>query len=152
MTDQPTLRDRLDSAIDDVFARWQAGLGGQRPQDAIRDAVLAVLPAPADRAAVLREAADGIVAENDRQMWATKPGKHWAAGLLRRMADEAQQPEAGPRRVQCGDCGAVGPVVTGGGGQAYLDPSGQIGHQPQTGPGGVHVFGTGRTPTSEADR
>nr|WTC12496.1 hypothetical protein OHA15_33655 [Streptomyces anthocyanicus] len=47
--DQAVLRDRLDAAIDDVFTRWQTGLGGQRPQDAIRDAVLA---------AVLREAAE----------------------------------------------------------------------------------------------
>ncbi|MEU9218832.1 hypothetical protein AB0D47_20050 [Streptomyces sp. NPDC048376] len=47
--DQTALRDRLDAAIDDVFTRWQTGLGGQRPQDAIRDAVLA---------AVLREAAE----------------------------------------------------------------------------------------------
>lgn len=49
--DQPTLRDRIDTAIDDVFSRWRAGLGDQRPQDAIRDAVMAVLPASADRAA-----------------------------------------------------------------------------------------------------
>ena len=32
------------------------------------------------------------------------------------------------RRVQCNDCGAVGPVFTGDDGLAYLDPSGQIGH------------------------
>jgi hypothetical protein len=38
------------------------------------------------RAALLREAASAIVAENDRVMWATKPGKHWAADLLNGMA------------------------------------------------------------------
>jgi len=38
------------------------------------------------RAALLREAAAAIVAENDRVMWATKPGKHWAADLLNGMA------------------------------------------------------------------
>jgi hypothetical protein len=38
------------------------------------------------RAAVLREGAAAIVAENDRAMWATKPGKHWAADLLNTMA------------------------------------------------------------------
>jgi hypothetical protein len=32
------------------------------------------------------------------------------------------------RRVQCNDCGAVGPIFTGDDGLAYLDPSGQIGH------------------------
>ncbi|MFJ1695741.1 hypothetical protein ACIOHC_11405 [Streptomyces sp. NPDC088252] len=41
------------------------------------------------RAEVLAEAADAIVAENDRVFWATTPGKHWAADLLRRMADES---------------------------------------------------------------
>ncbi|MFE2353437.1 hypothetical protein [Streptomyces parvulus] len=40
--DQTAIRGRLDVAIDDVFDRWESGLGGQRPQDAIRDAVLAV--------------------------------------------------------------------------------------------------------------
>lgn len=32
------------------------------------------------------------------------------------------------RRVQCGDCGAVGDVATGEDGRRYLYPSGQIGH------------------------
>ncbi|MFJ1697630.1 hypothetical protein ACIOHC_21360 [Streptomyces sp. NPDC088252] len=40
------------------------------------------------RAEVLAEAADAIVAENDRVFWATTPGTHWAADLLRRMANE----------------------------------------------------------------
>jgi hypothetical protein len=39
------------------------------------------------RAAALREGAAAIVAENDRMLWATKPGKHWAADLLTRMAE-----------------------------------------------------------------
>lgn len=38
------------------------------------------------RAALLREAAAAIVAENDQMLWATKPGKHWAADLLNKMA------------------------------------------------------------------
>lgn len=33
------------------------------------------------------------------------------------------------RRVQCNDCGAVGEVFTATDGLAYLNPSGQIGHQ-----------------------
>lgn len=40
----------------------------------------------APRAETLNKAADAVVAENDRMLWATKPGKHWAADLLRRMA------------------------------------------------------------------
>lgn len=39
------LRDQVERAIDDVFVRWRVGLGGQRPQEAIRDAVLAALVA-----------------------------------------------------------------------------------------------------------
>ncbi|MFB7007856.1 MULTISPECIES: hypothetical protein [unclassified Streptomyces] len=39
-------------------------------------------------AEVLREAAAVIVTENDRVLWATTPGKHWAADLLCRVADE----------------------------------------------------------------
>ena len=38
------------------------------------------------RAALLREAAAAIVAENDRMLWASTPGKHWAADLLNGMA------------------------------------------------------------------
>ena len=44
----------------------------------------------AGRATVLREAANAIVADNDRRLWASKPGTHWAADLLRRMAVEDQ--------------------------------------------------------------
>lgn len=62
---------------------------------------VAELEALPSRAAVLREAADAIVADNDRQLWATKPGKHWAADLLRRMADgkpprQPEDPHDGP--------------------------------------------------------
>jgi hypothetical protein len=62
-TDQTALRDRIAAAIDGVFDRWQTGLGDQRPQDAVRAAVLAVLPTPADRGAIIREAADAITAD-----------------------------------------------------------------------------------------
>lgn len=50
---------------------------------------LAELAARPSRAEVLREAADMIVAKNDRILWATRPGKHWAADLLRHKANEA---------------------------------------------------------------
>ncbi|WP_405749258.1 hypothetical protein OG232_04185 [Streptomyces sp. NBC_01411] len=46
-SDRAAFRGRLDAAIDEVFTRWEHGLGEQRPQDAICDAVLAVLSAPA---------------------------------------------------------------------------------------------------------
>jgi hypothetical protein len=63
------------------------------------DAVLAVLPAPTDRAAVLRGAADRMVTEVQQTM-RTTPGDARLPGLLaaieglRRMADEAQPAEA----------------------------------------------------------
>lgn len=57
------LRERVARAIADVFDRWRDGLDDQRPEDAIRDAVLAVFTAPADRAAEWRTAADMIDAE-----------------------------------------------------------------------------------------
>ncbi|MYR46768.1 hypothetical protein [Streptomyces sp. SID5910] len=43
-------------------------------------------------------------------------------------AAEEVIPAAPGRRVQCGDCGAVGGVNRGEDGRAYLYPSGQIGH------------------------
>ncbi|MFD7661310.1 hypothetical protein [Streptomyces sp. NPDC059788] len=46
------------------------------------------------RAETLGEAADAIVVENDRMLWATQPGTHWAADLLRRMAAEAGESRA----------------------------------------------------------
>jgi hypothetical protein len=89
-----------------------------------------------DQAAEEMSLADGFTDEDQA-----------ALDKFRRMADEAQQPEEAQRlrRVQCGDCGAVGPVVTGEDGLAYLDPNGQIGHQSQTEGAGVHVFGAGHT-------
>jgi hypothetical protein len=93
-TDEAALRDRIAAAIDGVFTRWQTGLGNQRPQDAIRDAVLAVLTAPTDRAAILREAAD----------WFDRYDVD-SARELRRLAHEAQQPETQALRMpRCPRC------------------------------------------------
>jgi hypothetical protein len=102
------LRDRIAAAIwerqnpgrlwADCEYRWRA----DAEEDA--DAVLAVLPAPVDRAAVLREAADAIEStQNDRDdivndalgfLDNNTEQQHIAvrrsARLLRRMADEAQ--------------------------------------------------------------
>ncbi|MFI8872422.1 hypothetical protein [Streptomyces sp. NPDC055243] len=101
------LRDRIAAAIwerqnpgrryADCEYRWQADA------EADADAVLAVLPAPADRAAVLREAADHLDADMERFFteWPDEPrnspyanGRKDAAAELRRMADEAQQASA----------------------------------------------------------
>jgi hypothetical protein len=71
------------------------------------DAMLALIPAvpsaPADRTAILRDAADALDADMERFFaeWPDEPrnspyalGRKDAATELRRMADEAQQPEA----------------------------------------------------------
>ncbi|MFD7428434.1 hypothetical protein ACFV6Z_15500 [Streptomyces sp. NPDC059818] len=105
------LRDRIAAAL---LARLKmATVSKTQPFDAVTsllaptevdlaDAVLAVLPAPVDRAAVLREAAD--IAETLRQFEpaygprkdaqiSENVGVLRVADHLRRMADEAQQPE-----------------------------------------------------------
>ncbi|ARX81574.1 hypothetical protein SMD44_00972 [Streptomyces alboflavus] len=88
------LRGRIAQAL--VRYDWNAGLSGRdTPSEhhyGEADAVLAALPAPADRAAVLREAADAI----EGITFAPDPVRPTfvAACLaihLRRMADEAQQ-------------------------------------------------------------
>ena len=84
MTDHTTdpLRDRIAEAVEECRTLTPAALA---------DAVLAVLPT-ADRAAVLREAADRIdrtdLPQDDVDMFDN--GARWATKLLRRMADEAQ--------------------------------------------------------------
>lgn len=105
--DRAALRDRIAKALADEDGRtcgWGHGFldryGADRETDGFVDAVLAVLPAPADRAAVLREAADELgrmdydTDSNDygydtyRDAW--NGGVMDGAGLLRRMAAEAQ--------------------------------------------------------------
>jgi hypothetical protein len=39
----------------------------------------------------IRDNADDIIVDNDRMLWASKPGKHWAADLLRRKADRIEK-------------------------------------------------------------
>jgi len=70
------------------------------------------------RAEVLNEAADTVVAENDRMLWATKPGKHWAADLLRAMATPAAP--AAPVPDTTGDEGADA---------SWLCPNNPLGHR-----------------------
>lgn len=111
MTDQPPtdLRDRIAEALyahdhpGHLVPLNETGMGPAYRDSA--DAVLAVLPPPADRAAVLREAADTIEAEQDRLETEERARFDWVdrdtalqgeavrarAAQLRRMASEAQQ-------------------------------------------------------------
>jgi hypothetical protein len=79
-------------------------LAGPEGISHLHPAVLAVLPAPTDRAAVLREAADRMVTEVQQTM-RTTPGDARLPGLLaaieglRRMADEAQSDETDEERA-----------------------------------------------------
>ncbi|WP_157882424.1 hypothetical protein [Streptomyces silvensis] len=77
------LRDRIAEALYPTY-----GQEDRTRSLAIADAVLAVLPAPADRAAVLREAADWFQDRCVKRFFGTQ-----VAVELRRMANEAQQTE-----------------------------------------------------------
>jgi hypothetical protein len=74
---------------------WDDGL--EAAMDAARDAVLAVLPEPADRPAILREAADRIDETRAPFPIAVQNGITWATAELRRHAAECPQ---------CGSTGA----------------------------------------------
>ncbi|MFD5002180.1 hypothetical protein ACFWMV_04660 [Streptomyces mutabilis] len=50
------------------------------------------------------------------------------AEIAKHFGEGAVTPAESTRRVQCGDCGAVGDVAAGEDGRRYLYPSGQIGH------------------------
>jgi hypothetical protein len=101
--DQTALRDRIRRAICEAsgFA-WDSDMLEPDEYGEVADAVLAVLPAPADRAAILQEAATRLEADMERFFaeWPDEPrnspyalGRKDAATELRRVADEAQQPE-----------------------------------------------------------
>ncbi|MEX3101212.1 MULTISPECIES: hypothetical protein [unclassified Streptomyces] len=80
--------------------------------DALADAVLAVLPEPADRAAVLDEAADELVAEIQRGARfshedARQPGLRAAVELLRRMAAEARATDTQDSAARTVPCSAI---------------------------------------------
>ncbi|MBQ0947675.1 hypothetical protein [Streptomyces sp. RK76] len=100
--DQTTpLRDRIAAALyDHSHPGWALSFPDldQDQRDtylARADAVLAVLPAPVDRRAVLREAADRIdrteLPQDDVDCFDN--GARWATKLLRRMADETAATE-----------------------------------------------------------
>jgi hypothetical protein len=99
--DRAALREQVVQALYDARRH---GLGGMTEAEAVAhmaDAVLAKLPAPTDRAAVLTEGAEAVFAldfdelrattqfDSHRQAW--ELGTIDAAERLRRMADEAQQ-------------------------------------------------------------
>jgi hypothetical protein len=107
-TDQAALRELVVEALYDAR---RPGLGGLTEAEAVArmaDAVLAVLPAPVDRAAVLREAADRyatLIDQNEAYELAEHGAIDHESRLqheavrdvvigLRRMADETRQPEA----------------------------------------------------------
>jgi hypothetical protein len=104
-TDRAAIRDRIAEAL----RPGSRDRSGQYPEGLLRDAdmVLAVLPAPADRAAILREAADAIDAETQqlKDHGVLEPDKFRpcrdASAQLRHMADEEQQPEPAPPIDRC---------------------------------------------------
>ncbi|MGW3135940.1 hypothetical protein [Streptomyces sp. NPDC001139] len=82
--DQTALRERIAEAL------WAAN-GPSAAEEANVDAVLAVLPPPADRAAVLHEAAEALW--NHPRASAIDSDFRSASDVLRRLAAEAQQPD-----------------------------------------------------------
>ncbi|MGW5130382.1 hypothetical protein [Streptomyces sp. NPDC004135] len=90
-SDRAALRDRIAAAIWERqnpgrhWADCEHPWGADAEEDA--DAVLAVLPPPVSRAAVLREAAERIESGG---LFVERWYPHQVATLLRRLADEAQ--------------------------------------------------------------
>ncbi|MFJ5089998.1 hypothetical protein [Streptomyces sp. NPDC088674] len=93
------LRDRIRQAICEATGfEWDPDWQEVDEYGDAADAVLAVLavqPAPVERAAVLREAIRRVEDPAERAQTATGSGLGWEAArdVLRRMADEAQRPE-----------------------------------------------------------
>ena len=131
------LRDRIAALF--RHPPGEERLGDATPGE-IADAVLAVLPAPVDRAAVLNEAADHLARQAD-ELWAPGTRAHTVmqadVAELRRMAAEAQptpdlaaadnptQLRWGLNDVLWGDDDTVTVLLSGPGGEPYwleLDP------------------------------
>lgn len=112
-TNRAALRDRIAQAIHSDLSstayRRDGGLLSIVPR--LADAVLAVLPEPADRSALLREAADKLgrmdydTDRNDygydtyRDAW--NGGVMDGAALLRRLAEEQPTQDEAPRCTRC---------------------------------------------------
>lgn len=120
MTQQQPLTDQQLTQIE---ARTTAATDGpwtlhEDDGDTFRAPAWEVLPASGEMVARLRE-------------WASADAEfiaHARADVPMLLAEVRRLRAELARRVQCNDCGAVGPVFTGDDGLAYLDPTGQIGH------------------------
>lgn len=98
--DQAALRQRIADTVTPFLANFSDEEAARANAGEVADAVLAVLPEPADRAAVLRWAADRLAEEIMRGARfshedARQPGLAESVMLLRRWADEAT-PVAAP--------------------------------------------------------
>jgi hypothetical protein len=90
-TDRAALRDRIRRALCEAEGfGWDTDMLEHDEYGEVADAVLAVLPAPADRAAILREAADALP-EADLRLVPPMDRKR-VANWLRRLADAASGP------------------------------------------------------------
>jgi hypothetical protein len=108
-TGQAALRDRIRRAVCEAEGfGWDTDMLEADEYGDHADAVLAVLPAPVDRAAVLREAADLAeeVAESLRKHheFERSTGALDVMTELRRMADETQQGPVQPDTPRCAHC------------------------------------------------
>lgn len=103
MTDQPSLRDRIRRAICEAsgFTWLPDELMEPDEYGEHADAVMAVLPAPVDRAAVLREAADALHASGEPTCSEADGDCCWfdAVAELRRMAAEQEAADAYDRAI-----------------------------------------------------
>lgn len=90
-TGRDMLRERIAEAVDRVFDAWRQGLGETRPQDAVTDAVLAVLPAPDQQAAELVARTVRACAEHLRDRYADT----WTADAARSLDLNAARIERG---------------------------------------------------------
>lgn len=111
--DRAVLRDRIAEALEGVRV-WRTvdGCDGWEyaGTEALADALAAVLPEPTDRAAVLLEAADELEADYRPESGYDR-GRAWCVEELRRLADEAQQPETPSE--SCVHCGKSIRLITG---------------------------------------
>lgn len=107
MPDQTNHRDRIAAVAVPFFMNFSDEASAKANAGELADALANLLPPPADRAAVLREAADAITAviERDRAYSPRRSNDRAALGGAReivlglidnprRVADEAQQPTA----------------------------------------------------------
>lgn len=107
--DRDTLRDRIADAVFPLLLDTLPKVIARSRGYEVADAVLAVLPEPTDRAAVLREAADHLATL--RPCDDCDPGRHDAIERLRRLAAEASTTKS--EVEPCAHCGKTIRLVTG---------------------------------------